>query len=186
MSDEMKKIKELEEDLQDLQNERKVLDKKVENIELERKVLINKEQEIREEINEIKNNGVNHFLGQYAMVHPRWGNSDFYIFITSIATEYNGCLAAFSGPYFRISEDYDGSRDINISCNHSSAHDMGTHISIDRPEDVTIITKEEYLAAFDKFQEQTKQLIIASINARPRKKTKTEWKYEDDKYEIKD
>ena len=186
MQDEMKKIKELEEDLQDLQNERKFLDKKVENIELERKVLINKEQEIRAEIDEIKNNGVNHFLGQYAIVHPRWDGSDFYIFITSIATEYDGCLAAFSGPYFRISEDYDGSKNISCNCNHSSAHDMSIHISIDRPENVTIITKEEYLAAFEKFQEQTKQLMIASINARPRKKTKTEWKYEDEKCEIKD
>ena len=183
MTDEMKKIKQLEEDLQDLQNERKLIEKKLDNLKLEKTVIENKEEEIRTEISNIKDDGTNRFLGQYAIVNPRWGNSNYYIFITSIATEYNGCLAAFSGPHFRISDTCDGERDISLNCNHCSAHDMSTHISIECPEDVTIITKEEFLAAFDKFQNQVKELMNVSLNAVPRKKTKTEWKYSEDIYE---
>lgn len=180
MSDEMKKIKQLEEELQDLQTERKVIDKKLKNIELEREVINNKEQEIREEISKIKECG-NDYLGQFAIVNNKWGSRQCYMFITSVATEYTGSLAAFSGPHFYIDVDEYHQR-TEVSCEHNSAHDM-SHISIDDPKDIKIITKEEFIAAFEKFQERTKELMIAAVNAVPRKKTKSEWKFSDDWYD---
>ena len=180
MSDEMKKIKQLEEELQDLQTERKVIDKKLKNIELEREVINNKEQEIREEISKIKECG-NDYLGQFAIVNNKWGSRQCYMFITSVATEYTGSLAAFSGPHFYIDVDEYHQR-TEVSCEHDSAHDM-SHISIDDPKDIKIITKEEFIAAFEKFQQRTKELMIAAVNAVPRKKTKSEWKFSDDWYD---
>lgn len=185
MSDEMNKIKQLEEDLQDLQNERQFIEKKLKNIELEKEVIFNKEEEIRAEIRKIKDDGSNRFLGQYAVVVSKWGNAKHYIFITSVATEYNGCLAAFCGPNFCISDGLCGKKDINISCNHQSAHDHYC-ITIDNPDNVTIITKEEFLSAFEDFMKTSKELMNIALNAVPRKKTQTEWKYEDDIYEVKD
>lgn len=184
MSDEMKKIKELEEDLQDLQNERNTLRKKEDNLKLEYQVLNIKEQEIQDEINKIKSEGSSEYLGKFARIieNPRFPNP-YYMYITSVNTSGSCSLVSFGGVGFYMCEEpweY-----IRVQCKHKSAYDESFSSIKDRTN-IEFITEEEYFAAFEKFQENIRKKMTAAVNARPRKKTKTEWKYEDDKCEIKD
>lgn len=178
---EMKQIKNLEEELQDLYNERKLIYKKLENIELEKKVIINKEEEIRNKISLIKDGGTNHFLGKFAIVKNKYCNWEHYIYITSVATEYSGCLASFSGPNFCLYVDNCFIR-TDVCCRHESAHNDYA-VTVDSPDDVKIITKEEFMLAFDDFQKNVKKMMDISINAKPRRITKYEYKYEDEMFD---
>ena len=173
----MKKIKLLEEQLQELRIERETVDKRLENIELEKKVLINKEEEIQDEISKIKEDGVNQFLGKFAIINDKWGSKNHYMYITSVATNFTGSLASFNGPNFVI-DDRSYFERTQVCCIHRSAQD--THISIEDPKEVTIITKEEFLEAFDEFQKTVKERMVAAVNAVPKRTTKLEYKYKDE------
>ena len=184
MSDEMKKVKLLEEELQELQNERRALSKKEENLKLERTVLNNKEQEIQDEIDKIKSEGVSDYLGKFAKITENALKPvPYYMYITSVNTS-GSSLASFGGPGFYMHEESYWHY-IRIQYEHKSAYDDSFASIVDRSQ-VEFITKEEFLDAFDKFQQKVKEKMITSINAVPRKKAKNEWKFEDDVYEVKD
>ena len=177
----MKQIELLKEELQDLYNERKLIDKKLENIELEKKVIFNKEEEIRNKINQIKDDGANHFLGKFAIVKGKWDGTGHYIYITSVATEYNGCLAAFAGPNFCLDTDKNFTR-TDVCCKHQSAH-VNYDVTIESPEQVKIITKEEFIQAFDEFQKNVNKMMHIAINTTPRRITKDEYRYDEEMFD---
>lgn len=178
---ELEQIKLLEEELQDLSNERKVIEKKLENIELEKKVIFNKEEEIRNKISQIKDGGTSHFLGKFAVVTNKWNNSKHYIYITSVATEYSGVFATFSGPNFCIDSDKYNTRTI-VCCEHKSAH--GSYdVAVNSPEQISIITKEEFVQAFDEFQDSLTRMMCAALHATPHKIKKDEYVYDEEIFE---
>ena len=179
--DEMKQIALLEEELQDLYNERKLIDKKFENLELEKEVIFNKEDEIRNKISKIKDSGTNRFLGKFAVVKNKWGSRKHYIYITSVATEYHGCLAAFAGPNFCLDTDKHFTR-TDVCCIHQSAHDNYV-VTIESPEHIKLITKEEFIQAFDEFQKNVSNMMHTAINATPRRITKDEYRYDEEMFD---
>lgn len=178
---EMKQIELLEEELQNLYNERKLIDKKFENLELEKKVIFNKEDEIRNKISKIKDGGANRFLGKFAVVKNKWGSREHYIYIISVATEYNGCLAAFAGPNFCL--DIDNHFVItDVWYKHKSAHD-NYDVTIKSPDDVKIITKEEFIQAFNEFQKNVDKMMQVAINASPCRIKTDEYVYDKEMFD---
>lgn len=169
----IEKIKVLEKQLQSLRIERREIEKKIENIKLEKEVNFNKEEELINEINNLKGDGINRFLGRFAVVDS-FRYRKHYIYITSVATEYSGCFMALSGPNFYI--DTDDFKYIGVGCTHESAHNNYV-LTINSPEEVNIITKDEFFSAFDKFQKEVNKIMHTSIEATPIMVTKNEYVY---------
>lgn len=185
MTQEMKEVKLLEEQLQELQQERSALHKKEENIKLEYQVLNNKEQEIQEEIDKIKSNGVSNYLGKFARIITDSSKSiPYYIYITSVNTKGSYSLASFGGPGFYLNDE-SYLKWVRIQYEHKSAFDE-SFVSITDHTQVEFITKEEFFEAFDKFQQEVKEKMISAVDAIPRKKTKFEWKYDEEMYDVKE
>ena len=98
----------------------------------------------------------------------------------SVANEYHGCIAAFNGPSF----DYFGDV-VHIRWSLESAHNSFCATIHDLNE-IQIISKEEFLDAYNECANKAKNEFIKAISKTPIKKTTTQYKYEEDRYDVKE
>lgn len=174
------KIKQLLAEQDRIDTERSKIRNKISELEAESQNLLNESCQIGKEIERVKENGTSRFLGKYAKIgNPKWGHY-VYMYIVSVANEYHGCIAAFNGPSF----DYFGDV-VHIRWSLESAHNSFCATIHDLNE-IQIISKEEFLDAYNECANKAKNEFIKAISKTPIKKTTTQYKYEEDRYDVKE
>lgn len=173
-------IKQLLEKQDRVNAERNEIRNQISELETKSRNLLEESCKLEREIEKIKEDGTNRFLGKYAKIgKPKWGHY-VYMYIVSVANEYHGCIAAFNGPSFVCFEDT-----VRFNWGLESAHDNYCATIYDLDE-IQIISKEDFLDAYNECANKAKNEFIKAINKVPIKKTTTQYKYEEDRYEIKE
>ena len=178
-NDIMLKIDALEEKRLSAYNENCKIRKQIEELDKKSKELYKEEFEYKEKISKLKSDGTSQYLGKYLFI------KGVYIYVTSIANEYNSCLCAFSGPRFSLHPAYKHGNILNISSSLDSAHSNAQAYAY-LPEDIQIISKEEYFKAFDELVDNIKKQIEENISKKPIKIKDNEFLYENSLFECND
>lgn len=174
------KIKQLLAEQDRIDTERNEIRNQISELETKSRNLLEESCKLEREIEKIKEDGTNRFLGKYAKIgKPKWGHY-VYMYIVSVANEYHGCIAAFNGPSFDYFDDV-----VHIRWSLESAHNSFC-ATINDLNEIQIISKEEFLDAYNECANKAKNEFIKAINKVPIKKTTTQYKYEEDRYEIKE
>ncbi len=173
------KIAELEEKRLAAYRKNQEIRKQIQELQNESTNLYKDEFKYQEEITKLKSDETSLYLGKFVKVR------DCYIHVTSIANEYNDSICAFSGPHFYMRENggSEGGYYISIDTGHASAHYFPP-VFVHTPEEVEIITKDDFFAAYDKMVEDGRKCLSESIDLKPLGKKDNEYVYEDKREEL--
>jgi hypothetical protein len=87
-------------------------------------------------------------------------------------------MAAFNGPSFVCFEDR-----VHFNWGLESAHET-YRAAIRDLDEIQVISKEDFFDAYNDCANKVKNEFIKAVNKTPIKKTTTQYKYEEDRYEI--
>ena len=173
------KIAELEEKRLAAYRKNQEIRKQIQELQNESTNLYKDEFKYQEEITKLKSDETSLYLGKFVKVR------DVYIHVTSIANEYNDSICAFSGPHFYMRENGIPERGhhLNIDSGHASAHYFPP-VFVHTPEEVEIISKDDFFAAYDKMVEDGRKCLSESIDLKPLGQKNNEYVYEDKREDL--
>lgn len=148
-----RRLQELKEQRNNLWKERHAIDEKIYDVE-------RMQYELSEEITKEKSKTSDGYKGQFIQFN------DIYMFVKKISNEYNGCVAAFTGPYFQLYDDIFGNmkRGVVLRMN-SGAGDIDYYppVMVKNIEDVRIITKQEFMEAYEQYFKKSYAVLAEAI-----------------------
>lgn len=148
------KIKQLLDKQDRVNAERNEIRNQISELETRSRNLLEESCKLEREIEKIKEDGTNRFLGKYAKIgKPKWGHY-VYMYIVSVANEYHGCISAFNGPSFVCFEDT-----VRFNWDLKSAHDNYC-ATIDDLDEIQVISKEDFLDAYNECANKVKMNLL--------------------------
>jgi hypothetical protein len=174
------KVAELEEKRLSAYKKNQVIQNKIKVLQDESDKLYKEEFRLQEEIIKLKTDDTSLYLGKFVKVN------DYYMYVTSIANEYNSSICALSGPHFYIRKNgsSEGGYYLNINSGHVSAHCFPP-VFVHKLKEIEIITKDDFFAAYDKLMTDGKQHLFDAIELKPIRKEDNEFLYEEERCETK-
>lgn len=173
------KIAELEEKRLSAYRKNQDIRSKIQVLQNESNALYKEEFKLQEEIIKLKTDDTSLYLGKFVKV------KDYYMYVTSVANEYNDSICALSGPHFYIRKNgsSEGGFYLNMNSGHASAHHFPP-VFVRKLEEIEIITKDDFFDAYNKLMTDGKQYLSESIELKPLGKKDNEFVYEDERLEM--
>ena len=174
------KIAELEEKRLSAYRKNQDIRSKIQVLQNESDALYKEEFKLQEEIIKLKTDNTSLYLGKFVKVN------DCYLYVTSIANEYNDCICALSGPHFYIRKNnspLEGGYYLKMNSGHESAHNFPP-VFVHKPKEIEIISKDDFFAAYDKLVADAKQHLFEGIDLKPLGKKDNEFVYELERLEM--
>lgn len=148
-----RKLQELKEQRNNLWKERHAIDEKIYDVD-------RMQYELSEEIAKEKSKTSDGYKGQFIQF------KDIYIFVKKISNEYNGCVAAFTGPYFQLYDDIFAKKKRGTILRMDSGDgdiDYYPPVMVKNIEDVRIITKQEFMEAYERYFKKSYAILAEAI-----------------------
>ena len=148
-----RKLQELKEQRNNLWKERADIDEKIADVD-------RMQYELFEEITKEKSKSSESYKGQFIQFN------DIYMLVKKISNEYNGCVAAFTGPYFQLYDDIfcNKKRGTVLHMNSGDGDiDYYPPVKVKNIEDVRIITKQEFMEAYERYFNKSYAILAEAI-----------------------
>lgn len=175
MADINEKIAELEQKRLAAYRKNQEIQKKIRELQDESNELYKEEFDCQESIHKLKSDDTSQYLGKFVKV------GDCYIYVTSIANEYNDCICALNGPHFYIRKGgiSEGGYYFRMDSGHSSAH-YCPPVFVHKPDEIEIITKDEFFAAYEQLVSDARQHLFEGVDKKPVRQKDNEYFYEEE------
>jgi len=147
------RLQELKEQRSNLWKERHAIDEKIYDVD-------RMQYELSKEIAKEKSKTSDGYKGQFIRFN------DIYMLVKKISNEYNNYVAAFTGPYFQLYDDiFANKKRGTILRMYSGDGDIDYYppVMVKNIEDVRIITKQEFMEAYERYFKKSYAILAEAI-----------------------